>query len=348
MDAPPRIISTNSWTPTFASDGRLVLSLAMSPYDHVRDLAAGLVRAQGIALNTLSFEVEEIFHRFTRYREWEVSELSMGKYSSLVSQGDTSLAAIPVFPSRVFRHSSLYVRRDGKVRAPEDLRGARIGIPEWAQTAAIFTRGMLVHEYGIGLDTIEWVQAGVGQPGRQEKVELKLPRGVRYGQRPDSSLDRLLLAGEIDAVMSAHAPPSFEAGDPAVVRLFPDYRPLEEAYFRKTGIYPIMHVIALRREVLDRFPWVATNLLEAFEEAKRLSISRSREITASRFPVPWIAEIAERARALFGGDPLPYGIAANRTTLEAFLGFAHEQGVCHRLLAPEDLFPAEVQTTFKV
>ncbi len=348
MNTPARTSPAAPWTPTLAPDGRLVLSLAISPYDHVRDLSAGLVQAQGIALNTLSFEVEEIFHRFTRYREWEVSELSMGKYSSLVSQGDTSIAAIPVFPSRVFRHSSLYVRRDGKVRTPADLRGRRIGIPEWAQTAAVFTRGMLVHEYGIGLDEIEWVQAGVGQPGRQEKVTLKLPAGVRYGQRPDSSLDRLLLSGEIDAVMSAHAPPSFEAGNPDVVRLFPDYRPLEEAYFRKTGIYPIMHVIAVRRDVLERFPWVATNLLEAFEEAKRRSIARSREITASRFPVPWIAEIADRARTLFGGDPLPYGIEANRPTLEAFLRFAYEQGVCHRLLAPEDLFPAEVQTTFKV
>lgn len=348
MDSSARTDTPAPWTPTLAPDGRLVLSLAISAYDHVRDLTAGEVRAQGIALNALHFEVEEIFHRFTRYREWEVSEMSMGKYTSLVSQGDTSVSAIPVFPSRVFRHSSLYVRSDGKVRAPEDLRGKRVGLPEWAQTAAVYTRGMLVNEYGIGLDAIEWVQAGVGQPGRQEKVALKLPRGVRYSSRPDLSLDRMLLEGEIDAVMSAHAPPSFEAGDKRVVRLFPDYRPVEEAYFRKTGIYPIMHVIAVRREVLDRFPWVATNLLEAFEAAKRRSLARAAEITASRFPVPWIAEIAERGRELFGGDPMPYGIEANRTTLEAFLRFGYEQGVCHRLLAPEDSFPPEVRTSFKV
>lgn len=348
MDTPPRTEAPASWIPTLAPDGRLVLSLAISAYDHVRDLTAGDVRAQGIALNSLHFEVEEIFHRFTRYREWEVSEMSMGKYSSLVSQGDTGVAAIPVFPSRVFRHSSLYIRRDGPVRSVEDLRGKRVGLPEWAQTAAVYTRGMLVHEYGIGLDEIEWVQAGVGQPGRQEKVALKLPRGVRYQQRPDSSLDRLLLSGEVDAVMSAHAPPSFEAGDPRLARLFPDYRPVEEAYFRKTGIFPIMHVIAVRREVLDRFPWVATNLLEGFEAAKQRSLARASEITASRFPVPWIAAIAEHGRELFGGDPMPYGIEANRTTLAAFLRFGYEQGVCHRLLAPEDLFPAEVRTSFKV
>jgi 4,5-dihydroxyphthalate decarboxylase len=340
--------AAKSWTPTFAPDGRLVLSLAISEYDHVRDLAQGLVRPQGIALNALIFAVEEIFHRFTRYREWEVSEMSMGKYTSLISQGDRSLTGIPVFPSRVFRHSSIYVRRDGKVRKVEDLRGARIGLPEWAQTAAVYTRGMLVHEYGIGLDEIDWVQAGVDEPGRQEKVELKLPRGVRLTSRPDSSLDRLLVSGEVDAVMSAHAPRSFEEGHPDLARLFADYRPVEEAYYRKTGIFPIMHVIALRREVLDRFPWVATNLLAAFEEAKTRSLARAHEITASRFPVPWIAEIADRARDIFGGDPMPYGIAANRTTLAAFLRFGHEQGVCHKLLEPEDLFPAEVQTTFKI
>ena len=336
------------WIPTFAPDGRLALTLAISEYDHVRDLATGVVRPQGIALNVLSFAVEEIFHRFTRYREWEVSEMSMGKYSSLVSQGDRTVTAIPVFPSRVFRHSSIYVRRGGKVRTPEDLRGKRVGVPEWAQTAAVYTRGMLVHEYGIPLGEIDWVQAGVDEPGRQEKVELKLPKGVRITPRPDSSLDRLLREGEIDAALSAHALRSFEARHPDVVRLFPDYRPVEEAYFRKTGIYPIMHVIAVRSEVLARFPWVATNLMEAFEAAKARSLARSREITASRFPVPWIAEIADRAAELFAGDPMPYGIKANRTTLAAYLRFAHEQGVCHSLLAPEDMFPAEVRTTFKV
>ncbi|HUK60953.1 MAG TPA: ABC transporter substrate-binding protein [Stellaceae bacterium] len=338
----------SQWTPTFTPDGRLALSLAISEYDHVRDLATGIVRPQGIAVNVLSFAVEEIFHRFTRYREWEVSEMSMGKYSSLVSQGDTSVAAIPVFPSRVFRHSSIYVRKGGSVRAPQDLRGKRVGLPEWAQTAAVYTRGMLVHEYGVKLNEVEWVQAGVDEPGRVEKVELKLPPGVRVTPRPDSSLDRMLRAGEIDAAMSAHAPPSFEAGNADIVRLFPDYRGVEEAYFRKTGIYPIMHVIALRSEVLARFPWVATNLMEAFEAAKVRSLARSREITASRFPVPWIADIADRAAELFDGDPMPYGIAANRTTLAAYLRFAHEQGVCHKLLEPEDLFPPEVRTAFKV
>src|SRR5271163_139329 len=238
MDSPP--------ADPARSAGRLLLTIAISDYDHVRDFASGAVRAEGIETTFLTLTIEEIFFRFTKFREWDVSEMSMGKYVALLSQGDRSVAAIPVFPSRVFRHSSIYVRRDGGVRAPADLRGKRVGLPEWAQTAAVYSRGMLVHEYGIGLDEIEWIQAGVDEPGRQEKVELKLPRGVRLTPRPDSSLDRMLVAGEIDAVMSAHALRSFEAGNPDIVRLFPDYRPVEEAYFRKTGIYPIMHVIALR------------------------------------------------------------------------------------------------------
>jgi len=340
--------SPTAWTPSFLADGRLVLTLAISEYDHVRDLTEGLVRAQGISINAVSFAVEEIFHRFTRYREWEVSEMSMGKYTSLVSQNDRTVTAIPIFPSRVFRHSSFYIRRDSGIRRPQDLKGKRIGLPEWAQTAAIYSRGMLASEYGVELPDVEWVQAGVNQPGRQEKVELKLPKGVRYRQRPDSSLDRMLLAGEVDCVMSAHAPPSFEAGHPDLVRLFEDYRPVEEAYYKKTGIFPIMHVIALRGEVLERFPWVATNLVEAFTEAKRRSVARATEITASRFPLPWMTDHIARAQTLMGGDPLPYGIEASRATLEAFLRFGFEQGVCHRHLKPEELFPATVLTSVKI
>jgi 4,5-dihydroxyphthalate decarboxylase len=336
------------WAPNYAADGRLVLALAISDYDHVRDLTAGVVRPHGIQLVSLSLAIEEIFHRFTRYREWEVSEMSLAKYSSLISQGDPDLSGIPVFPSRVFRHSSIYVRRGGAIKEPRDLKGKRIGLPEWAQTAAVYSRGLLTDEYGIRLQDVEWIQAGVNEPGRAEKVALRLPEGVICRPRPDSSLDALLREGEVDAVLSAHAPQSFEDGSPEIVRLFPDYRPVEEAYYRKTGIYPIMHVVAIRRPVLDHFPWVAKNLMDAFEAAKRRSIYRSREITASRFPVPWIAETAARAKELFGDDPLPYGIEPNRRTLEAFLRFAHDQGVCHRLLAPEDLFPPEVRTSFKV
>jgi 4,5-dihydroxyphthalate decarboxylase len=325
----------------------LPLTIAITDYDHVRDFTSGAVRADGIDATFLTLSVEEIFFRFTRYREWEVSEMSMAKYVSLRSRGDDSLSAIPVFPSRVFRQSSIFVRNDSKVKKPEDLAGCKVGLPEWAQTAAIYTRGLLMHEYGVSLQDIDWYQAGVAQPGRTEKVALALPDGVRYTQATDKSLNDMLLEGELDAIMTAHPPPAFEQGDERVARLIPDYYEVERAYWEKTGILPIMHVVAIRADVLRDNPWVAVNLLSAFDAARRRSVARALEHTASRFPIPWIAHHAEAAAREFG-DLFAYGIEANRVTLEKFLGFAHEQGVCHKLLAPEDLFPETVREFFKV
>jgi 4,5-dihydroxyphthalate decarboxylase len=326
----------------------LPLTLAISDYDHVRDLVSGRVKPEGIDLTALVLSIEEIFYRFTVYREWDVSEMAMGKYVSLRSQGDTSLTAIPVFPSRMFRHSSIYARSDGPVKTPADLKGRRVGVPEWAQTAAIYTRGLLVHQYGLALADIAWVQAGVNEPGRTEKVALKLPAGVTIERPAQKSLNGMLLAGELDAVMTAHAPEAFEAGDPRIKRLFPDFMPVELAYWRETGIFPIMHCIAIQTRVLEAHPWIAMNLLTAFEAAKRRSVARAFEATASRFPIPWSHERATMAAPLFGNEYWPYGIEPNRVTLTAFLTYAREQGVCHRLLTPEELFPPEVASAFKV
>lgn len=327
---------------------KIHLTLAIGDYDHVRDFSQGPVRADGIDITHLQLSVEEIFYRFTKFREWDVSEMSFGKYAALISQNDTSLSAIPVFPSRAFRLSSIYVRKDGPIKTARDLAGKRVGIPEWAQTAAVYTRGYLVHEIGIPLTDIEWIQAGVNQPGRVEKVELKLPAGVRYRNAPTRSLSEMLLAGEIDAMMSARPPAPFSENHPNVTRLYPDYRSVEEAYWRKTGIFPIMHVVALRGPLLAEYPWVAMNLLKAFEEAKNRSLARMADATASHVPMPWGFAHAGSVRDLFGADFWPYGIEPNRPTLEAFLRFAYEQGVCHRLVTPEELFPPQVQSRFKI
>ena len=326
----------------------LTLTLALGDYDHTRDVSHGVVRAAGITLRHLDIPLEEIFHRFIKYREWDISEMSFGKFASLASQDDQSFVGIPVFPSRVFRLSSFYVRADGKVQKPADLAGARIGLPEWAQTAAIYSRGYIAHELGIPLTSIEWVQAGVNDPGRAEKVALKLPPGIRYRPEPSRSLNQMLLAGDIDVILSARQPRAFTEGDAEVKRLFQDYRADEEAWYRKTGIFPIMHVIAMKRAVYEQNPWVAMNLFKAFEEAKARSLRRLSDVTASHAPLPWLVDYVARTQELFGADPWPYGIEPNRRTLEAFLGFAAEQGVCHRKLTPEELFPPEVQSTVKV
>jgi 4,5-dihydroxyphthalate decarboxylase len=327
---------------------RLQLTLALGDYEHTRDVAHGVVRPEGLEIRYLALPVEEIFFRFIKFREWDVSEMSFGKYVSLASHDKCDFVGIPVFPSRVFRLSSFYVRSDGRIRSPSALAGARIGVPEWAQTAAIYTRGYIAHELGVPLESIEWVQAGVNQAGRAEKVALKLPAAIRYRHEETRSLNTMLLEGDIDVILSAREPAAFTAGDSRVTRLFSDYRAREEAHFRKTRVFPIMHVIAMRREVYEANPWVATALLKAFEEAKARSLRRLSDITASHAPLPWLDDYIVSMRALFGEDLWPYGIEPNRATLEAFLQYAFEQGVCHRKLTPEALFPREVQSAVKV
>jgi len=324
---------------------KLPITLAIGDYDHTRDVATGQVPVHGVNLNVLTLRPEEMFFRFTFFREWEVSEMSMGKYVSLRSQNDQSIAAIPVFPSRAFRHSMLYVRDGGKITQPGQLKGVRVGVPEWAQTAVIYMRGYLHHQAGVPLDSVEWVQAGVNEAGRVEKVELRLPRGVKLRAEPTRSLNDMLLAGDIDAALSARPPRAFGQG---IRRLFPDYEPVEAAYFKETGIFPIMHVIAMKSDVLQRHPWLAMNLYKAFEEAKHRSMERLSDITAAHAPLAWLPSYAERMKTLFGEDFWPYGLDPNRTTLQAFVDFAHEQGVCHRRLELEELFPEQVLASFRV
>ena len=325
------------------------LTLAINDYDHVRDLVSGAVRADGIDLTCLTLAVEEIFYRFLHGLEWDVSEISLGMSSSAVSRGDAPFVLIPVFPSRVFRLSSIYVRPDGPVKTPEDLAGKRIGVPEWGQTAGVYTRGWLMHRVGIPLGDVDWYQSGANQPGRVEAATLKLPDGVSLTPVTDRSLTEMLFDGDIEAIFSARAPVAFLAGDPKIVRLIPDFRAAEQAYFKDTGIFPIMHTVAIRRRVFEEHPWVAMNLYKAFDEARRRGVRRIMDVPASQIAVPWgFHDAAEVGRLVFGdGEYWPYGIEPNRVTLDAFLQFCFEQGVCHDRLTPEDLFPKQVHTFFK-
>jgi 4,5-dihydroxyphthalate decarboxylase len=328
--------------------GRIPVTLAISGYHHTDDLASGAVSVEGVDLTMLIMPIEEIFFRFTKFREWHVSEMAFGKYIAMRSRGDDSLIGLPIFPSRVFRHSSIYVRADGP-RAATDLVGTRIGLPEWAQTASIYTRGLLRDEYGIGLTDVAWVQAGLGEPGREEKVDIDVPAGVSLTRVPDRSLDEMLLSGDIDAVMSAHAPPSFENCSTKVRRLFEDYAPIERSYGARTGIFPIMHLMVMRADVYATHPWLAANLLSAFEQAKERSFRRLVEVTASRIALPWVAPALKAAnRELFGGQHWPYGVDANRTTLAYLCRNAFEQGVAAREMAPEELFAAETMARYRI
>lgn len=340
-ERPPEVIESGG-------TARVHLTLATADYDHVRDLVNGVVRADGITLTAFPLQVEEVFFRFIKNREWDVSEMSFGKFIGYASQGNSPYVGIPVFPSRVFRQSSVYVRKDRGIATPKDLEGKTVGIPEWAQTAGIYMRGWLAETEGVDLAKINWVQAGTNQPGRDEKVAFTLPAGVRYQSRPDKSINGMLLSGEIDAALSAHAPDAAADRDGPIVRLYPNYRPVEARYYAATGIFPIMHLFAIRRAVFERYPWVAQNLLKAFEEAKQRSLARVADLTCSRIPLPWAATLAAEATETFGKDPFPSGLEANRKTLDAFCRFAHDQGVTAKRLTPDDLFPPEVRMNTRV
>jgi len=327
---------------------KLPLTGAMPDYDHVRDLAMGRVQVEGIDFRLLNLPIEEIFYRFLVHKEWDVSEVSFAKYVAFTANDDADFVALPVFPSRVFRQSSLFVREKGSIKKITDLVGKRVGIPEWAQTAAVYSRGFLTDEYGIKLSSIHWVQAGVNQPGRVEKVDVKLPKGVKLTRVADKSLNEMLLAGDIDAVFAARPPDAFIKGDKRIKRFFEDFLAVEAAYYKNTGIFPIMHAVAVRKHVLDKNPWVARNLFKAFEEAKKRSIERALDATATMFPIPWVSEHAARGMELMGDDYFPYGVETNEKTLKTFLRWAYEQGVCKRQLSVEELFPKAMYSSHRV
>ena len=326
------------------------MTLAVGDYDQVRDLALGRVTVPGLDLNVLNYDVEEIFFRFFDRLEWEASELSMGMYTSARSRGDDRFIAVPAFPSRVFRHSAIYIRESGKIRSVDDLAGARIGIPQWSQTATIYVRGFLAETAGIPLSSIKWIQAGVNDPGRAEPAVLRLPDDIRLDYDAGHSLDELLREGKIDALISARPPRSFVDGRSGIVRLFEDYKTAEAEYFRQTGIFPIMHTVALRRDAYEQNRWIARNLFVALREAKNRSVARLRDLTAAHIPLPWATELLARAQDLIfpEGEYWPYGIEPNLKTLEAFLRFSYHQGTCHRHLSVEEIFAPEASEEIRV
>jgi 4,5-dihydroxyphthalate decarboxylase len=327
---------------------RLKLTIATTDYDHFRDFRIGLVKAEGIEPTWLTLGHHEIFARFTFNREWDVSELSFAKFAAQVTRKNPDIIGLPVVCSRLFRFSSFYVNKKSKIKTAKDLKGKTIGSPEWAHTAAVYMRGWLNDEHGIGLKDIHWYQAGANEAGRIEKVELDLPPGTKLTRVTDKSLSELLANGDIDCALIARPPDCFRQGHPDVVRLFPDYWEMEQDYYKRTKIWPIMHIVSLQKRVLDGNPWVARNLFNAFLESKRRSLERLLDPAVSRYPLAWLPAYARQMNDLFGGDPFPYGIEENRPTFEQFLRYTYEQGIAKRHAAPEEIFPEGVMTLVRV
>jgi 4,5-dihydroxyphthalate decarboxylase len=311
----------------------LNLSLACGPYDRTQALIDGTIRPEGIELNYIALQPAEIFWRQLQYNEFDVCEMSMSNYTMLASKSDTPFIAIPVFPSRVFRHGYFFINTEKGIEAPEDLAGKRGGVPEYSMTAAVYMRGLLQHEYGVRPEQIDWVQ------GRADRVELSLPDNINITAAPKGAeLGDLLERGEIDFLMTANNPLSFRRGAANVRRLFPDYADVEKDYYKRTNIYPIMHTVVIRRDVYDRDPWVALSLYKAFCAAKDRCYGLLREAGSPKASFAWLQPMIEEEQAIIGEDWYPYGIEVNRATIGALLQYAHEHGLTERKLDIEELF----------
>ncbi|MBM3609302.1 MAG: ABC transporter substrate-binding protein [Alphaproteobacteria bacterium] len=323
---------------------KLKLTIATTDYDHFRDFRTGDVRAEGIDHTWLTLGHHEVFARFTFNREWDVSELSFAKFCTQITRDDCDIVGLPVVCSRLFRFSSFYVNKKSGIKTVQDLKGKRIGSPEWAHSAAVYMRGWMHNEAGVKLTDVHWYQAGANAPGRIEKVELNLPKGMQLTRVSDKSLSEMLASGEIDCAIIARPPTCFLEGHPDIVRLYPDYVGMEEEYYQRTKVWPIMHIIAVQKHIVDANPWVARNLYNAFNESKRRSLERLLDPAVSRYPLAWLPTYARKMRDMFGGDPYPFGIEENYKTFEQMLLYTYQQGIAHKHVKPEDIFPKGIMT----
>lgn len=328
---------------------KLRLTLSCWGYDRMRALADGRVRPEGIDLNFLDLPVEETFFRMLRYREFDVAELSLSSYAISLFREPRPFVAIPVFPSRMFRHSGVFISTASGIREPQDLAGKRIGTPEYQLTAPVWVRGILQDEYGVAVESCEYLTGGQEQPGRNEKVNLDLPSRIRLNRiGTEKTLSQMLATGEIDALHSPRMPSTLHTAPDKVKRLFENYVEVERAYYRKTRIFPIMHVIAMRREVFEENRWIAMSLYKAFVESQKIAYDELYETAALRTMLPWMIAEIEDVRREMGHEWWPYGLEANKATLETFLRYHHEQGLSKRRLKPEELFVPETQEAFRI
>jgi 4,5-dihydroxyphthalate decarboxylase len=315
------------------------ITIACGNYDRTRAIRDGRVQVEGCAVTYLPLYPEEIFFRAFRYQEFDVSELSFSSYIRTVAAGTSAYAGIPAFVSRLFRHSGIYVRADAGIREPGDLRGKRAGLPEYQITAVVWMRGMLQHEYGVKPTEIHWRSGGQEEAGRDERTPLKPIAGLDL--KPigrEQTLVGMLRDGELDALFTARAPSSFLRGEPHIRRLFPDTRAAEQAYYKKTGMFPLMHLVGIRKSLVEKYPWLPSSVYKAFCEAKALAMADLLDINALMVTLPWLIAETEATTALMGGDFWAYGIHENRREIAALTQYAHEQGLIDRKVSAEELF----------
>jgi 4,5-dihydroxyphthalate decarboxylase len=328
---------------------KLRLTLACWDYDRTRALADGSVRPEGIELNYLNLHVEETFFRMLRNREFDVAEMSLSSYAMSIAREDPQFIAIPVFPSRFFRQSCIFVSAKSGIEEPADLIGKRVATPEFQMTAPVWIRGILQDEYGVDPASVEYYTGGEEEPGREEKLQLELPAKFKVRRiGVTQTLSQMLADGEVDAMHTARIPSTFETRPGTVRRLFANHVDVERDYYRRTKIFPIMHAIAIRRDIYRANPWIARSLFKAFVDAKQRVYQNLYTTSALTTMLPWQIAQVEDVRREMGDDWWPYGLERNRHVLDAFLRYHHEQGLSKTRLRPEDLFAPETLEAFRI
>ena len=313
------------------------LNFACGLYDRLLPLYKGDVKPDGVDLEFLAIDdPRQIFDRMAK-GDFDIAEMSSSEHLTRIANGNTSMVGIPVFPSRNFRHAFVFINKKSGIKSPKDLSGKRIGFSAYGQTAAVFIRGFLQHEYGVDFSAVKWIQGpmnGVG--GHPHLPKLAKPIDIELNNS-DRTISQLLGDGELDAVLGALVPDSF-GKHPDVVRLFPDFRTEEKAYYKRTKIFPIMHLVAMKREIYEKDPSVAQSLFDALERSKHLADERMREVGALAYMLPWMADDIREMDEVFGGDAWPNGVDANRTVLDALATYMVEQGLLARKVSIEEMF----------
>lgn len=328
---------------------KLQLSIAVGDYDRMRPLVDGTIQIDGVDPQFMLLEPEEIFFRAFRHADFDVCELSLSSYCVRTALGTSDYIAVPVFPSRAFRHTSIYIRTD-RIRSPADLKGKRVGLPEYQLTANVWARMVLEEDYGVRPSDVIWVSGGYDQPGRVEKIGLSLPSDVRLKSlSPAETISGLLASGALDAVIGPRAPSCFDPGrHPHVGYLFSDPQQAATEWYCRTKLFPIMHTLGLRRSLVERHPWLPSAVFKAFERSKAVALAKLGDTSATKVTMPFVEERLRAARELMGDDFWSYGLESNRHVLDRFLRRHHDEGLSSRLLRPEDLFHPSSLETYKI
>jgi 4,5-dihydroxyphthalate decarboxylase len=325
----------------------LTLSLACQSSDRTRALLDGRVTIEGVRFNWVPVDPEEIFHRAFRHQEFDVSEISLSTHIAMTGRDGSPFVAVPVFLSRVFRHSAIYIRTDRGITGAADLKGRKIGVPDYQQTAGLWVRGLLLDQYGVRPGQIEWWVGGQEQAGREPRTRLDPPQGIVIRSiAPNETLSSLLIQGQIDAIISPRAPSCLSSH--LVARLFPDYRAAEEDYFRATRMFPLMHALGIRKDLAARHPWLAVSLFKAFQASKEHGMRDLMQVNFLRASLPWLGDDVRRVQALMGEDYWRYGIAENQLELDAMTRYAFEDGLTPRIVNVDELFAPSTLGMFKI